>query len=120
MIWGAQVSTTGHSGRNLAEFHDFLLSGEGVWWKEGGLEVVVASPSSKDHSYLHTDYLQGGIVHLREGTFMLEYCHGVIPALLPFGLGDTLFSSMDVVTLYNSLTAYASLTVKELWENGKI
>lgn len=119
MIWGSQVATTGHSGRNLAEFHDFILSGEGIWWKEGGLALVSATPSN-DHSYLHTPYLQGGIVHLTNGTFMLEYCHGIIPALLPFGLGDTIFSSMDLVTLYRSLTAYGSLTIKELWENGKI
>jgi hypothetical protein len=30
MIWGTQVDTTGHSGRNFAEFHDFLIAGEGT------------------------------------------------------------------------------------------
>jgi hypothetical protein len=112
------VDTTGHSGRNFAEFSDFLIAGEGRWWKEGGLKVEVANPTSNSH--VHTPYFQGGIVQLTAGTWMLEHCHGVIPALLPFGLGDAIFSSMDLVTIYRSLTAYGRLTIKELWENGKI
>ena len=119
MIWGSQVSTTGHSGRNLAEFHDFLLSGEGHWWGEGQLAVKVANARNK-HSYMHTPYLQGGIVQLHNGTWMLEYCRGIIPALLPFGVGDTIFSSMDLVTLFKSIKAYGSMTVREILENGKI
>jgi hypothetical protein len=64
--------------------------------------------------------LPGGVVQLTNGTWMLEHCHGVIPALLPFGLGDAIFSSMDLVTIYRSLTAYGRLVIKELIENGKI
>lgn len=80
--------------------------------------MTTASPTGAHHVF--TSYFQGGMVQLRNGTFMLEHCHGVIPALLPFGLGDALFSSMDVVTLYKSLTAYGSLVIKELLQNGKI
>ncbi len=28
-IWGSAVETTGHSGRNWAEFHDWIISGNG-------------------------------------------------------------------------------------------
>ncbi len=116
MIWGAQLETTGHSGRNWAEFHDIIISGQGVWWGEGDLTVKVASPGS----YIHTPPFSGGIVHLSRGTFMLEYCRGVIPALLPFGLADSLLSSLDPVTVWNSLKAYGQLTLKELFINNKI
>lgn len=40
MIWGSAVDTTGHSGRNWAEFHDWLIAGKGIWWKEGGLTTT--------------------------------------------------------------------------------
>jgi len=120
MIWGSQVATTGHSGRNLAEFHDFIISDQGTWWKEGGLALETAGASPNGTSYMYTPRLSGGILQLQPGTFMLEWCHGVIPALLPFGLGDALFSSMDPVTIWRSLYAYGRLTIKELIENGKI
>jgi len=116
MIWGSQAATTGHSGRNVATFDDWLLSGRGRWWPEGGLEHRDEHPG--DH--IHTTFLSGGIVQLDAGTFMLEYCHGYIPMLLPFGLGDALFSSMDAVTLARSLYAYGRLALKELFLNGKV
>jgi hypothetical protein len=96
-----------------------ILSGSGTWWKEGALTTVTAAASNASSTYVHTPYLQGGIVQLEAGTFMLELCRGVIPALLPFGLGDALFSSMDLITIGKSLYAYGRLTVKELIENGK-
>jgi len=116
MIWGAQLPTTGHSGRNWAEFHDWMLSGKGDWWAEGGLDIH----SKKGGDYKYTVPFSGGIVRLNDNTFMLEYCRGVIPALLPFGLGDTVLSSLDPVTLWYSLSGYGKMVWKELWQFGKI
>jgi hypothetical protein len=116
MIWGSQLETTGHSGRNWAEFHDYLISGQGVWWGEGKLNVKKANPGV----YIYTEPFSGGIVHLSRGTFMLEYCHGVIPALLPFGLADSLISSLDPVTIWKSMRAYGEMTIKELLVNKKV
>lgn len=73
MIWGSSVDTTGHSGRNWAEFHDFIIAGEGRWWKEGGLAVRKESTGA----YMYTPMFQGHIVQLTAGTWMLEHCHGV-------------------------------------------
>lgn len=30
-VWGSAVDTTGHSGRNWAEFHDWIISGNGMY-----------------------------------------------------------------------------------------
>ena len=50
---------------------------------------------------------------------MLEYARGPIPLMLPFGLWDTLFSTLDVVTFGKTVGHYAELTVGELLK-GKI
>lgn len=116
MIWGTNIPTTGHSGRNLAEFHDWIIAGEGEWWREHGLTVE----RHRKGDYVHTNYLHGGMIHLQRGTWMLEYCHGIIPALLPFGLADSLVSSLDPVTIIRSLVIYGRLVIKELIYNFKI
>lgn len=103
MIWGSAVDTTGHSGRNWAEFHDWIISGEGIWWKEGGITVKKEKTGTRHYtntvnnvflimflilfllyvlsitlgSYMYTPTFQGGIVQLKSNTWMLEHCHGV-------------------------------------------
>jgi C-8 sterol isomerase len=116
MFWGTQVGTVGHSGRNWAQFNDWLISGTGLWWPEGSLAVKEA----KRGSYVFTEKFHGGIVRLEKETWMLEYCHGIIPALLPFGLADSLVSSLDPVTLYHSIVNYGKMTLYELFVNWKI
>ena len=109
-VWGSAVPSTGHSGRNWAEFHDWIISGNGSWWREGGVEVSHHSP----YSYLYTPPFAGRIVHLQAGTFMLELCKGVIPALLPFGLADGLVSSLDPLLVWRSIRLYGRLTLDSL------
>jgi C-8 sterol isomerase len=116
IIWGAQLPTTGHSGRNWARFHDWLMSGEGQWWPEGALDVE----HHGEGSFRQTEPFTGGVVHLTHSTWMLEYCHGVIPALLPFGLADAVLSSLDPITVFNSFRAYGRLIITELTQNYKI
>ena len=114
-VWGSAVHTVGHSGRNWAEFHDWILAGNGTWWEEGGVAVTHHTPPA----YLHTERWAGRVVELKEGTWMLEYCHGVIPALLPFGLGDGLLSSMDPLLVWRSLRIYGWMTAHALLQ-GKL
>ena len=51
--------------------------------------------------------------------FALEYARGFIPAMLPFGLADTLFGTLDWQTLGKTLSLYGKSTIKELMQ-GKI
>lgn len=50
----------------------------------------------------------------------LEYARGNIPAMLPFGLADTLSSTLDFVTLWQTVKASARGMLGELFYNGKI
>ena len=114
-IWGSAVDTVGHSGRNWATFDDWILSGNGTWWAEGALNVTHHVP----YSHLYTERWAGRVVQLQAGTWMLEHCHGVIPALLPFGLADGLMSSLDPLLVWKSLQQYGWMTLHSLLQ-GKV
>ena len=114
-IWGSAVHTVGHSGRNWATFDDWILSGNGTWWHEGSLNVSHHTA----FSHLHTERWAGRVVQLQPGTWMLEHCKGVIPALLPFGLADGLVSSLDPLLVWKSLRQYGWMTTHSLLQ-GKV
>ena len=52
-------------------------------------------------------------------ALMLEYARGPIPSMLPFGLADTVFSTLDRRTVGSTLFHYGKLVVRELMQ-GKI
>lgn len=45
---------------------------------------------------------------------MLEYGRGVLPSTLPFALADSVFGTLDVPTICNTLWAWVRLAVPEL------
>jgi len=49
-----------------------------------------------------------------EKTWALEYARGWIPAMLPFGFADTLTSTLDFRTLWDTVVIYAKLVVSQL------
>ena len=49
----------------------------------------------------------------------LEYARGNIPFMLPFGLADTFFSTLDFYTLYKTFAVYGERVIAELLQ-GKI
>merc|ERR1712137_1468653 len=46
--------------------------------------------------------------------FSLEYARGVIPLMLPFGLADVFFSTLDFVSLYRTFVIYGRHCIREL------
>ena len=55
-----------------------------------------------------------------EGCWALEYARGNIPAMLPFGFADSLSSTMDFYTLFQTVRVSARGMLGELFYNGKI
>ena len=115
LIFGTPIGTEGHSGRYATEVYDFVLDGEMWCFHAGEFERSVYAPG--DAAYLGADRAKGYAVPSH--ALMLEYARGPIPTMLPFGLADTVFSTLDRRTAGATLFHYGKLVVRELLQ-GKI
>lgn len=105
ILFGTPIGTEGHSGRNFAEFHDTVLDGEAWYYHEGQLERTVYRPGDS----IHVRRWQSAGMHIPDRVWMLEYCRGALPMMTPFGLADSIFSTLDFVTVWRTLRVYAVL-----------
>lgn len=110
LLFGTPIGTEGHSGRYRTEVHDFMIAGEMWTYIEGETHRTVHRPG--DWAYLGSNKVKGYVA--REAAWMLEYSRGPIPSMLPFGLADTLFSTLDMRNFARTLGVYGKLVVKEL------
>ena len=55
-----------------------------------------------------------------ERAWALEYARGWIPLMLPFGFADSLFSTVDFITIGNQVRLYGKALLGELFLKGKI
>jgi hypothetical protein len=106
-LFGTPVGTEGHSGRHPAEFHDTVLSGEAWYYGEGQLERTVYRPGDA----IHVRRWEAAGMRFPDHVWMLEYCRGALPLMMPFGLVETLTSTFDVVTAWRTLRIYGSLVL---------
>lgn len=115
LLFGTPIGTEGHSGRYATEVYDFMLDGEMWCYHPGEFERTVFKPG--DAAYLGADKVKGYAVPSH--AWMLEYARGPIPSMLPFGLADTVFSTLDRSTFGRTVWAYGRMVVGELLQ-GKI
>jgi hypothetical protein len=110
ILFGSAIGTEGHSGRYSTEVWDFMLDGEMWTYFAGDFEKTVYVPGDK--AYLGADRAKGYC--LPERGWMLEYSRGSIPSMLPFGLANTMFSTLDTSCTKTTLKQYGGMVVKEL------
>lgn len=116
LIYGTPIGTHGFSGRYLMDVYDFLLAGEHWTFDETNYrEPTVIKPG--DLSYLPWGRAQS--FRLFEGSWVMEYGRGFVPASLPFTLIDTLFRGFEFVTFGKTVWQYSKLVAGELCR-GKI
>ncbi|KAF9563312.1 ERG2 and sigma1 receptor-like protein [Agrocybe pediades] len=110
IIFGTPLGTEGHSGIHTADDYFHILVGEQWAFQPGQLEMERYTP---------------GMVHLmprgvakqykmHEGCWAMEYARGWIPLMLPFGFADTITSTLDVPTLYNTIRITGREMIKNL------
>lgn len=102
IIFGTPIGTEGHSGRYGSEVWDWTFKGEMWCYLEGESERRVYGPG--DPAYLGASACKG--YRIPDHAWMLEYARGFIPAMLPFGLADTLVSTLDRTTLARTFVDY--------------
>jgi len=108
-FFGSPVDSGGHSGRySFAEHYAFILDGEMWCYSEGDL--------------VRKEYRKGDAGHVARGAakcyrmvdhgWILEYVRGPIVTMLPFGLFDNLFSTLDYKTVFRTIRLFSKHTLR--------
>jgi len=115
MIWGTPIGSEGHTGRNLVAFYDTVLDGEAWYYKEGQFARDVYTPGD----YIVVKEGEATGMHYPDHVWMIEYARGPLLTLLPFGLSDGLFSTLDYKTVIKTVQIYFSLMFGQLNKSQK-
>lgn len=115
IIFGTPLGTEGHTGLHTADDYFHILNGEQWAFSAGSLDKEVYRAGS-------VHYLPKGTskqYKMHRGCWALEYARGWIPPMMLFGLADTITSTLDVITLYDTIRISGREMIKNLL-NGKI
>jgi hypothetical protein len=115
IFFGTPIGTEGHSGRYRTEVWDYMLDGEMWCYVLGETERSMYRPG--EYAYLGKNQVKG--YRIPDFAWMLEYARGPIPTMLPFGMADTVFSTVDYKGFVRTLWLYGRLVVRELLQ-GKV
>ncbi|KAI8883281.1 ERG2 and sigma1 receptor-like protein [Backusella circina FSU 941] len=110
IIFGTSLGTEGHTGRFLSDDYFIILDGEQWSQRPGELKRMEFKPG--DMHWLP----RGTVEHYKipDHAWALEYAQGWIPTMLPFGFFDTMFSTVDFVTLFHTVRLTAKAMIGEL------
>lgn len=112
IFFGSPIGNQGHSGRyHFAEDYFWILEGE-IWHvKEGRTEREVYKAGDEVH-------LEKGVAkyyRIVDNAWGFEYARGFIPSMLPFGLADTVFSTLDYRTAFKTFRIYGKHVIGNLF-----
>jgi C-8 sterol isomerase len=116
MIFGTPLGTEGHTGRfRLVDDYFIILAGEQWAFSPGQFAKEVYLPGDMHH----LPRRQAKQYKMPEMCWALEYARGPILTMFPFGLADTLTSTLDFHTLARTMLIYTKSAARELLQ-GKI
>ena len=116
IIFGTAIGTEGHTGRFLADDYFTMLHGEQWAHSAGSLAKEVYGPGEQHHLPRGT----AKQYRCADGCWALEYARGNILSMLPFGVADSLFSTLDVQTVAATVWVSAVNCVTQLLKHGKV
>jgi C-8 sterol isomerase len=115
MLFGTPIGTEGHSGRNPVAYYDTVLDGEAWYYSEGQFERTVYKTGDR----IVVQRGESAGMHIPDHVWMIEYARGPLPVLFPFGLADSLFSTLDFKTVASTMKMYLSLSTRNLSQTQK-
>ncbi len=110
IIFGTAIGTEGATGRFAADDWFTMLEGEQWSYREGDFEPHIVRPG--ETVVLHRG--ESKAYRFPEKAWGLEYARGAIPLMLPFGLADTLSSTLDFDALARTMKVYTRAVVGNL------
>ncbi len=111
LIFGSPCGTQGFSGRyNFLEVHKVLLAGRIVSYdlETDQIDPTVLLPGA--HAYMKKGEARGLTIHA--GSWHLEYARGPNITAMPFGLAETLLSSVELRTFWLTMSEYTRLILR--------
>ena len=103
IFFGTPIGNQGHTGRySFVEDWFWVLEGELWYFAEGQTEREVYRAG--DEIRLPKGQAKG--YRIVDNAWALEYARGWIPTMLPFGLADTVFSTLDYRTAIKTSRIY--------------
>jgi len=64
-------------------------------------------------SYIYHEWGSVAGSHFKGGTWAVEYARGFIPSTMGFALADTLFCTLDFITMFHTMRIYAKALLLE-------
>jgi len=104
-MMGVPIASTGHTGRHPVTYYDTILSGSSRKIAAGELEPRTISAGD----FLVTRPWESFAFSVPDHVFFLEYCRGPLPILMPFGLTNYLFGTLDFKSAFQIVKSHATL-----------
>jgi len=80
---------------------------------EGASDAVVFYDICETGAVVYHEWGSVAAVHFKAGTWTVEYGRGFLPSTLGFAAADTLFSTLDFVSLFYMMRVYAKAMLLE-------
>jgi hypothetical protein len=91
-------------------FWDTILSGGAQYMHQDDLSRREYPTGSR----VFVDRWQAATIHFPDHCWMLEYARGELFGLLPFGMANTFFNTLDFKSAFRTLKIYGTLTLRHL------